>query len=137
MKEISIVTISLKVEDKAALFILLAKDGTVNRLGTGSENNTENDLYIAVDSSGLFEKLARQISPELLELKGEYKSYEIKGKACQLVVGFGFADGTQDGSLWIYGTQSAGPPPEITNFVISAVELTEPWFEEQKKAAKG
>lgn len=137
MKEISIVTITLKVEDKTALFILLAKDGTVNRLGTGSENNTENDLYIAVDTSGLFEKLMRRITPELIELRGEYRSHEVKGKTCQLVVGFGFADETQDGSIWIYGTQSAGPPPEITNFVISAVELTEPWFEEQKKAAKG
>lgn len=135
MKEVSIITISLDVEDKPSLFVLLTKDGTVNRLGTGAENNTENDLYIGVNH-GLFEKMIERIDPQIFELKGEYKSYEIKGKSCRLVVGFGFDDETQDGSIWIYGTQSAGPPPEIANFVVSAVELTEPWFEDQKKGLR-
>lgn len=136
IEDISAVMVSLEIENKNSLFVLLAKDGSINRLGTGTEDNKENSMYIGITSSETFEKLIKQINPKFFDWNGEYGSSEIKGKSCKLMVGFKLNDGTETGSVWNYGTQSQGPPPEIREFVVAAVEATEPWYEEQKKIKK-
>jgi hypothetical protein len=51
---------------------------------------------------------------------------------CELTVGFKKAGGEELMTAWQYGSESQGPPPEICNFVIAAVEATTPWYEQQK-----
>ena len=48
-------------------------------------------------------------------------------------IGLHFADGTEDGFGFSYGSESQGPPNEIVRFVYAAVEATESWFQSQKK----
>lgn len=136
MENITAIMVSLKVDSKSSLFVMLAKDGSINRFGTGSENNTENSMYIGITKPDAFEKLMKQIDSKVFNWEGVYRSPDIKGKTCELTVGFQLSDGTEIGSEWTYGTQSQGPPSEIGNFVISAVEATETWYEEQKKIQK-
>jgi hypothetical protein len=38
--------VTLHVADEQALVIMLAADGAINRMGTGSVSNTERDLFI-------------------------------------------------------------------------------------------
>ena len=136
IENIDAIFVSLEIEGKNSLFVLLAKDGSINRLGTGTEDNTENDMFIGVTSSEAFEKLHKKIEPEIFNWEGEYKAPNIAGKTCKLTVGFRIADGRETGSVWEYGTKSQGPPPEIGRLVVASVGATEAWFEEQKRVTK-
>ena len=49
-EEIIGVAISLKVDEELTLYALLAADGSINRLGTGTINNTEKEMFIGVIS---------------------------------------------------------------------------------------
>jgi hypothetical protein len=51
-------------------------------------------------------------------------------------VGFQRADGQELMTKWRYGSESQGPPPEVCQFVVDAVEATDPWFEQQKAMAR-
>jgi len=136
IENIDAIFVTLEIAGKNSLFVLVAKDGSINRLGTGTEDNTENDMFIGVTSSEAFEKLRKQIEPTVFNWEGEYKSPNIVGKPCKLTLGFRLADGRETGSVWEYGTKSQGPPPEISRFVVASVEATEAWFEEQKRVTK-
>lgn len=136
MENITAIMVALEIDGKNSLFVLLAKDGSINRLGTGTEDNTENSMYIGITKPETFEKLFKQIDSKVLDWEGEYKSPDIKGKTCELTIGFKLSDGTETGSVWFYGTQSQGPPTEIKSLVVSVVEATEPWYEEQKQIKK-
>ena len=136
IENIAAVMVSLTVDGKNSLWVLLAKDGSINRLGTGAEDNTENDMFIGVTSSEAFEKLRKQVEPDIFKYEGVYSGNNIVGKSCELQVAFQFTDNTEIGSTWKYGTKSSGPPQEIKRFVIAAIEATETWFKEQKRATK-
>ena len=127
------IMVTLEVDSSKALFILLAADGTVNRLGTGSVNNTENDMYIGITKDSLFVKLLSKIDVGWFEYQGSYDVPDKKGKICELTVLFRHDDGRESGFNFIYGSESEGPPDDICQFVIEAVNLTEPWYIEQKK----
>jgi hypothetical protein len=76
---------------------------------------------------------AWRITNELLGRCGQSLSAPEKvGKVCELTVGFKKAGGEELMTAWQYGSESQGPPPEICNFVIAAVEATTPWYEQQK-----
>jgi hypothetical protein len=131
--DLEVCLISIMIEDKQSLFILLAKDGTINRLGTGSANNTENDMFIGISKDGLFEKLMEAVPEELLEYQGSYDIPEKKGKRCELTLMLASADEKKKaGFIFQYGSDSQGPPQEISEIVVKAVELTNPWYDEQK-----
>jgi hypothetical protein len=49
-----------------------------------------------------------------------------------LTVGFQKSGGQELITEWRYGSESQGPPPEVCEFVVAAVEATDPWFEQQK-----
>ena len=130
--DIRAIAITLRVREKNALFILLAADGAINRLGTGSVRNTENDMFIGQTTEPLFEQVRATFHDEMLGMTGGYDVPNQKGKPCVLDILLRFADGTEDGFRFSYGSKSQGPPGEIVNVVMRAVEVTEPWFERQK-----
>lgn len=131
------VFITLTVEDEQALFILLSGDGTVNRAGTGATDNTENDLFIGRTSPEMFEALKSRIRPETLQWNGGYAAPDPKGQTCELTVGFMYDDGSESGCRFRYGSESQGPPRELCELVRAAVEITNPWYEEQKRMVSG
>jgi len=134
MKEnIDAIAVSLEVDSKHALGIVLAADGLINRLGTGSVNNTENDLYIGITKNNLFDNLLSKIDSRWFEHQGSYDVPDKKGKICELTIIFLHEDSKE--SIWKfrYGSESQGPPDDIRQFVVEAIKLTEPWYIEQKK----
>jgi hypothetical protein len=127
------IMIRLLIGGDQALFILLGADGSINRMGTGEANIRERDLFIGKTDPALFNAVQRQITPKLLAWLGDRRSDpQPRGASCELTVGFQQADGTESAMIWCYGAESLGPPPEVREFVIAAVEATNPWFQEQK-----
>jgi hypothetical protein len=135
VSDIAAVHITLEVGGKQALFILLAADGSINRLGTGLIDNTENSLFIGITKEPLFAKLMRHLNDEMLNYMGGYDVPDQRGVPCKLSIGLLFAHGDDNGFGFRYGSQSEGPPHEIVQFITAAVQLTDPWFERQKAMA--
>jgi len=137
VSDIQAVHVTLKIGDEQALFILLAADGSINRLGTGSVNNKDKDLFIGITKDSLFDQLMSNLDDEMLNYMGGYDVPEKHGKPCELMIGLSFASDDDNGFAFRYGSESEGPPGEIVQFVTSAVQLTDPWFREQKKMVQG
>ncbi len=135
-KTIKGIMVTLHIAEQQALFVMLAVDGTINRMGTGSVSNTERDLFIGRTTPDLFEGLRQRVGAELLRWIGQYGDPSPRGKLCRLTVGFQHADGSEAMSHWQYGAESQGPPPVVGDFVIAAVRTTEAWFQQQKQMAK-
>lgn len=136
ISDIKAVHITLTVDDRRSLFILLAADGSINRLGTGAVTNKDNDFFIGITPGRLFERLVSHLNDEMLSHMGSYDVPEKRGPLCELLVGFVFASDEGNGFGFRYGAKSQGPPHEIAQFVEAAVELTNPWFERQKRLAR-
>lgn len=133
VSDIVAVNITLEVNGKSSLFILLDAHGSINRLGTGAIYNKENDLFIGLTDKSLFFDLMRHLTDDMLQFMGGYDVPDKKGENCDLSIGLMFNDQTQDGFGFRYGSESQGPPKEISNFVVEAVKITEIWYKEQKK----
>jgi hypothetical protein len=129
--------VSLYVADQQALFVMLGADGSINRLGTGAGGNTENDLCIGKTTPNVFTDLRGRINPDIFQWEGGHADPAPVGKSCKLTVGFQMAGGKALMSEWRYGSESLGPPPEVRDFVVAAVELTDPWYEQLKSAGRG
>ncbi|HJZ90444.1 MAG TPA: hypothetical protein VKE40_06195 [Gemmataceae bacterium] len=101
-------------------------------------DNTERDMFIGRTDPGLFRGLREQITPELLAWCGQSRADpEPKGKVCELTVGFKRASGEELFTGWRYGSESMGPPPEVGQFVVAAVQATDPWFDQQRAIVRG
>lgn len=135
---ISLITISISVEDKSVLFILLAKDGSVNRSGTGKLKNKENTLFISSGYAKFYNRLIKYIPRNWSMLKGIYPIDipEKKGSKCKLEVILTDDKDISYGFVVRYGSESSEPPHDITKLVIKAVQITEPWYKEQKRLIK-
>ncbi len=133
--DIAGVLVTLHIEDDQKLFLMLTNDGMVRRLGNGSEDCNENELFIGKSNLNAFERV-RSLSGVIIEnWLGSYSDPEQWGKRCKLVVGFRSRKGEEFMSEWEYGTDSQGPPPEVSSLVIAAVEATNEWYNNQKRVA--
>ncbi len=136
--ELDGIIVRLQAGEDQCLFIMLGADGSINRLGTGDVDNTEQDLFIGRTDPALFRDLVQSITPELLNWCGQsLADPEPQGKECELTVGFRWLGGKEAFTCWRYGTESDGPPPEIQEFVGAAMRGTDPWFSKQKAMARG
>ncbi len=133
VSDIDAVSISLKANDEQSLFVLLAADGTINRLGTGVVDNSEKEMFIGVTKDPLFQELLTCFEEELLDHMGGYDAADKLGVPCQLTVCLSFTNADDNGFSFRYGSESQGPPPEICDIVTAAVTVTDPWYEEQKE----
>jgi hypothetical protein len=131
------ILVTFFIEEEQFLFIMLSDDGGINRMGTGLPAVLENDLFIGKTSLSAFESLRKQVNPKLLKwFNVHYADPALKGKRCKLTLGLKQKDGTELMSVWEYGSESQGPPSEIANFAVKVIEITNPWYEEQKKIVK-
>ena len=136
VKDIVAVNITLDVDSEPSLFILLAADGTVNRLGTGAVTNKEKDLFIGRSLEPLLDKLLSNLTDEMLRFMGGYELPDKRGPLCRLSVGLQFSNGETDGFGFTYGAESEGPPREIAEFVRAAIMITKPWYDSQKRMVR-
>jgi len=134
------ILIRLHVDQREVLFIILDKDGLINRKGDGTPDCNENDLYIGIDKEGLFNQLRPYITEDMNEfLQKSYDAPNKKGRTCDLKILLA-GNGIETGTQFLYGELSQGPPKLFVDLCIKAVTVTEKWFQEQKKmtsAAKG
>ena len=68
------------------LYILLSKDGTINRLGDGTLACKDHNTYNGKTQDKIFEKVVSTFSSNIFEHCGEYDIPEKKGKNCELKV---------------------------------------------------
>ncbi len=129
------ISLTLKIADEMALFILLGNDGLINRMGTGSDSDFEMEMFIGMTSASAFLQTAK-LAPAVIEnWTGGFAGSVIVGKLCALTVVFMTLKGEEIISQWKYGSESQGPPPEVSQLVDAAVEATDDWYKEQKRLA--
>jgi hypothetical protein len=59
----------------------------------------------------------------------------MKGKSCSVEIVL--SNGTETtGTKFLYGSESMGPPPPVGKFVLKAIKLTDPWYNQNQKAIK-
>jgi hypothetical protein len=127
------IMITLEIDSKQSLFVLIAADGTINRKGTGTVRNRERDMFIGISQEPIFDKLRDKILPEWFENLGGYDVPDKKGLPCELWIWMKHSDGNESALGFRYGSESQGPPSDVCEFVTEAVSLTESWYENQKK----
>jgi len=136
ISEIDALTISLDVGQQSALFILLAADGTINRMGTGTTQNAQGDLFIGKADRSIFQSVRSLVTDEMILSLGQgYEMRNPEGQRCKLTLTFKFKDGMSSGLVFLYGSESAGPPKRIADFVRTAVAKTDPWYEDFRQKA--
>jgi hypothetical protein len=120
--------VRLDVDGSKYLFLRLNRDGDIQRLGTADRSTLS-----GTTNPDVFARLIQKMSPSLLRWAGQsWSDPAPKGKLCLLVVGFRQSDGQEVAMQWMYGSESHEPPSEVLEFVVSAVEATNPWFGEMK-----
>ena len=125
-------TIQLDIDEESSLMILLHKDGTINRKGSGTEE-IDHDFYMGMQEDSLLTELAKLVTPEFQNLLNRvYDFPDKKGKTCMLEITL-FDGKETTGVRYTYGSESMGPPIPIANYVKKAIELTDPWYKEQVK----
>ena len=79
-----------------------------------------------------FQNLCGQMSPDIFKWIGVRADPHPKGKVCERTI-YLFLPNKEELVVYIkYGSDSMGPPTEVSQLVIATVELTGPWYEEFK-----
>lgn len=134
---VSAVRITVEVGEHMHFFLLLARDGSINRTGP-IEPGTESDLFIGVTRENLFDQLMTDVPEEFFECLG--RSYELpdqKGDPCKLTFVFDCEDCEPAGIQFKYGNETYGLPVDVSDLVKKAMKLTDPWYEKQIKMVAG
>lgn len=134
-EDVTALAITLKVEDDLSLLVLLAADGSINRLGNGTINNTEKEMFIGVTDPKLFESIRPHIKSDVIRWIGGRADEAPKGKICELTIWLFLPSKEERAIYFKYGSESVGPPPEVSRLVLAAIEITNPWYEEFKADA--
>jgi hypothetical protein len=127
------VLITLDVADKTTLFILLARDGTINRKGDGGAAH-ELPLHRGVSNRRHFDALMMTIDETIFNYTGVMKQPNRLGKECSLTIIFQGPNEVDFSFRVVYGADSEGPPRELVDILINAVKITEGWYQEQLSA---
>lgn len=136
VSKIEAFTVSLEIEKQPSLFLLLSDDGSINRMGTGTANPTERDLFIGKTDPAIFKTACSHLTKEMLLSLGQgYQALDPRGASCELTITFKFKDGRSTGIVYRYGSESEGPPKDVTDFVIAVVRQTDSWYEEFRRNA--
>jgi hypothetical protein len=136
LSEVVAFTINLDVEEKPALFILLGEDGSINRMGKGTAEAAERELFIGKTDPAIFLSVCSHLTKGMLQSLGQgYQMQAPRGASCKLTITVKFKDGSSNGMAFLYGSESNGPPRDVAEFVTTAVAQTDPWYEEFRRNA--
>lgn len=126
-----------KSDDELSLFVLLGKDGSINRMGSGSDSDIQKDMFIGITKEPLFQNFMDSVPEMFVEAPRATlgPAGERLGKKCQISLMFK-SGADESGLSFIYGSESQGPPSELLRVVTRAIEITEPWYQQQKKNAQ-
>jgi hypothetical protein len=131
--DLNYVTVEMKINNDSALVILLHKDGTINRSGNGSAAVVKNFFIGITDTAKIMEELSKLVDADFEQhLNMVYDDPAKTGKTCSVEIVLDDEKGVK-GTRFSYGSESMGPPREIANFVLKAIDLTDPWYLPQLK----
>ena len=124
---ISGILVRLTVGGDRYLRLLIGSDGALERGGRG-----EKEFMGKTVTGDLFSQILESVTPDLLRWSGQsWSDPAARGKTCELLIGFRLADGSETAIRWEYGSDSPEPPREVREFVLAAVECTNPWYRRQ------
>lgn len=128
------IAITLEINGKASLFVRLAADGTINRMGKGTRDTTDRELFIGRVDGAIFQAVLSHVTEDMLKTTGQtFQTETQRGDVCKLTVGFLFKDSTSGGFALLYGSNSAGVPGDVRSLVTAAVRETDQWYENFKR----
>jgi hypothetical protein len=127
------ILVTLEVAGEQTLYVMLGVDGTIHRMGSGSEHNLDLDLFIGKSWIDEFQRLSKLTTSVFPQWAGGRVDPQLQGKRCRLTIRLRLDGGGEVFSGWEYGTNSQGPPPEVCEFVRATVDITNEWVEEQKR----
>lgn len=130
------VLITLEMDNKTSILILLTKNGEISRKGDGNPLNTSLPLMQGISHEGHFEALMMTVSENIFNYTGVIKQPERLGRECTLSIIFQGRNDVDYSFRVLYGEDSQGPPAELAQILINAVKLTEPWYKQQIKDEK-
>jgi hypothetical protein len=124
--------ISLELGDTHALFIILAADGTICRKGNG-DPHASLPMLKGHSDLGHFEAFMRTVQDGWFAYSGAIKQEPIIGTESKLLIVFSGANNEEAGFKCTYGSESQGPPCELTDMLITAVKLTDGWYHDEQQ----
>jgi hypothetical protein len=124
LSEVTSLTVSLDVAGDTTLFILLDRDGTMNRQGSGRADNNEHEMVISTIATTALDHTLEPLTPEWLERDGVFQMPDPQGTPCELTL---MLSGNREALTFAfhYGTESHGVPPPFRTVVERAVEVTQ------------
>ena len=129
-------TLEVDISNKDVLMILLAKDGTINREGSGVIDTAGNNYFIGMTKEPVFDSLMHSITDSLISYFDKPNSNCDTTKAnIKVTATFDDKESTTGFEYCINGTQNDLPAP-IREYIANAMRLTDPWYQEQKSMIK-
>lgn len=122
--------ITLKYGDRLILVVLLARDGSINRLGDATIK-ADDTWYIGKVQEPLFDRLLEVVPDDLFQYAGRLEIPDRRGTDCELTVLFQHKNGRGVPFQVLFGSESEDVPAELQEIVSRAIELTDAWWKEQ------
>lgn len=135
IQSVNMIHIGLLIDSEPSLSIFLSEDGTIHRMGSGTLDTSDRTYCMGFTTEPYFTELKSRINPSWLGYQIQFDIPNKIGELVELSIIFSHDEGSESILLFLYGSESEGPPLDICDFVTCAVELTEPWFKDQKKLA--
>jgi len=127
------VSIEVNISKINTLDILLAKDGTINRKGSGVVDTLDKDFFMGMTNEKLFDSLMTGISNDLLAYCNNTTSKcDTTKQICKIKIAFGNSNYACEIDYCVNGELSSLPKP-IKEFIEKAITVTDSWYQQQKK----
>ena len=122
--DVTSLTVSLDIDGQTSLFILLDRDGTMNRMGSGTADATEEAMVIGPVAPDALDYALEPLEPKWLEKTGTFQMPDPQGRPCELTL---MLSGDEDAQTYtfLYGEKSPGVPPPFRAVVERAVKVTQ------------
>jgi len=126
------VTINVDISNKNSLAILLAKDGTINRKGSGVVDTLDKNFFMGVTTDKLFDSLMNGISNDLFTYCNTNSSNcDTTKQTCKVEIAFGNNDYVCKIEHCVNGTLNDLPKP-IKEFIEKSIMVTDSWYQPQR-----
>src|SRR5215469_9328665 len=66
--DVSGILVFLDIDDKRSLFVLVGEDGSINRMGSGTLDTTEQGLFIGKTDPGVFAAVRSHLTEAMLQM---------------------------------------------------------------------
>ena len=116
--DVHAIAVNLDINSNPSLFILVSADGSINRAGSGTleEKETKNrHFFIGVTDPAIFERVRSHLTEATLQRLGQRSQRQsARGAPCKLELMFQFNDRTSGRFEYLYGSESEGPPSDVS-----------------------